>query len=190
NITSNKSSSSSTNRQHSTAQMTYEPGSVVWCKFANYPYWPAIVSKKITKSTGSIVYDVLFFGTFSSVLAITPKWLEPYKGAVEFQKRIKELKASEIPIKNKPSQYDMTIKKQYSEEFQKAIKQASEIVKISNLPDRLEPAQNMCKGTTYDFLTVQLDDDNEKENEEDNHGINSNIAKNNNSIQLSSSILS
>ncbi|CAF4908802.1 unnamed protein product, partial [Rotaria sp. Silwood2] len=45
-----------------------------------------------------------------------------------FQKRIIELKASEIPVTNKSSQYDMKIREKYLELFEEAIKQASEVI--------------------------------------------------------------
>ncbi len=41
-----------------------ECGSVVWCKYKKYPYWPGIIWEKINKPT-RILYEVLFFGTFS-----------------------------------------------------------------------------------------------------------------------------
>jgi PWWP domain len=90
-----------------------ECGSVVWCKYKKYPYWPGIIWEKISKSSRTL-YEVLFFGTFSlglyvghelayefsakcfSSRSIDRKWLEPFKGVVEFKKRIAELKASEV----------------------------------------------------------------------------------------------
>ncbi|CAF4717611.1 unnamed protein product [Rotaria sp. Silwood2] len=153
--TSNKSSSSSTNGEHSSAQTTYERGSIVWCKHKNYPYWPGIISNKIDKSTGTF-YNVFLFGTFSYELAIEPKWLEPYESAAEFQKRIIELKASEIPVTNKSSQYDMKIREKYLELFEEAIKQASEVINYSTVSERLKRAEDITKRTICDFLTVQL----------------------------------
>ncbi|CAF3329248.1 unnamed protein product [Rotaria sp. Silwood2] len=185
--TSNKSSSSSTNGEHSSAQTTYERGSIVWCKHKNYPYWPGIISNKIDKSTGTF-YNVFLFGTFSYELAIEPKWLEPYESAAEFQKRIIELKASEIPVTNKSSQYDMKIREKYLELFEEAIKQASEVINYSTVSERLKRAEDITKRTICDFLTVQLDDDNKKENKKDNDETILNVVENNNSIQLLSSI--
>jgi hypothetical protein len=69
------------------------------------------------------------------------------------------------------------------ESFQEAIKQASKVIKCSNLPDRLELADNMRKGVTCDFFKLELDDDEEEdddENEEEDHDeSNSNIAEDN-----------
>ena len=39
-------------------------GSIVWCKYKKYPYWPGIIWEKMSKSTRT-QYDILFFGTFS-----------------------------------------------------------------------------------------------------------------------------
>ena len=76
---STSSKSSSTNGQQSPIKSPYgkqkpvisilnlsilECGSIVWCKYKKYPYWPGIIWEKMNKPTRTL-YDVLFFGTFS-----------------------------------------------------------------------------------------------------------------------------
>ncbi|CAF1271704.1 unnamed protein product [Rotaria sordida] len=173
---STSSKSSSTTGQHSSLQFLYECGSVIWCKYKKYPYWPGIIWEKTHKATRTL-YDVLFFGTLSLGLDIDCKWLEPYEGVAEFKKRITELKASEIVIKNKPSQYDMNITLANLESFQEAIKQASKILKCSNLSERLELADNMRKGVTYDFFQLDFDDENDADDEDDHDETHSNIVE-------------
>ncbi|CAF1437477.1 unnamed protein product [Rotaria sp. Silwood1] len=90
-----------------------------------------IIWKKTHKATRTL-YEVLFFGTLSLGLGIDRKWLEPDEDVAEFKKHITELKASEIVIKNKRSQYDMNITLANLESFQEAIKQASKVLKCSN----------------------------------------------------------
>jgi hypothetical protein len=71
----------------------------------------------------------------------------------------------------------MTIQKPYVNPFKKAIKQASQLIKDSNLRNRFELAQNMWKDESCDFLTVNFDDDDsEKEN---NDNIDLNVMDNN-----------
>ncbi len=62
--------------------------------------------------------------------------------------------------------------------LRQAIKQASKSVECLNPADRLKLAENMCKRTTYDFLSLKLDDDDE-EIKEDNDETTSNITENN-----------
>ncbi|CAF3362245.1 unnamed protein product [Rotaria socialis] len=186
-ISTSSKSSSSTNGQHSPPQPKqhiFDSGSVVWCKYKKYPYWPGIVWEKTNKANRTL-YEVLFFGTFSLGLGIDQKWLEKYEGVAEFKKRITELKASEILIKNKPSKYDMNITLANLESFQEAIKQAAQILKCSNLSERLELADNMRKGVTCDFFQLKLgsnnnnddDVDDDVDDEEDPDETNSNIAE-------------
>lgn len=68
---SHQSNPSTVNRQYSSFRLSLilifyfsEGGSIVWCKYKKYPYWPGIIWEKITKSTRT-QYDILFFGTFS-----------------------------------------------------------------------------------------------------------------------------
>jgi hypothetical protein len=70
----------------------------------------------------------------------------------------------------------MKIEEKDLELFEEAVKHASELIKISNLHNRLELAENMCTNETYDFLTFNFDDDNEKEN---NDNIDLNVMDNN-----------
>lgn len=73
------------------------------------------------------------------------------------------------------------------ESFQEAIKQASKILKCSNLTERLELADNMRKGVTCDFFQLELggknnnndDDDDDVHDEENADESNSNIAEDN-----------
>ncbi|CAF2533234.1 unnamed protein product [Rotaria sp. Silwood2] len=172
-VSTSSKSSSSTTGQNSPSQFLFECGTVVWCKYKKYPYWPGIIWEKAHKPTRTL-YEVLFFGTFSLGLGIDRKWLEPYEGVAEFKKRITELKASEVLVKNKPSQYDMNITIANLESFQEAIKQASKILKCSNPSERLELADNMRKGVTCDFFQLEFDDDNDADDEEDHDETNSN----------------
>ncbi|CAF0831475.1 unnamed protein product [Adineta steineri] len=183
-------SSSSTHGLHSPVISLYDCGSVVWCKYKKYPYWPGIIWEKTNKPNRTL-YEVLFFGTFSLGLAIDSKFLEPYEGVAEFKKRITELKANEILIKNKPSQYEMNITLANLESFQEAIKQASKVIKCSNSSERLTLADNMRKGVTCDFFQLEFednaDDDEDGDDdddivEEDNEEIHSNLAEDNTSI--------
>ncbi len=58
-----------------------------------------------------------------------------------------------------------------------AIKQASTFSKCLNPVDRVKLAENMCKRTKYDFLSIKLDDD--EEIKEDNNETISNVTENN-----------
>lgn len=183
-ISTSSKSSSSTNGNHSPnlIKSSYDCGSIVWCKYKKYPYWPGIIWDKISKSTRTL-HDILFFGTFSLGLSIDSKWLEPYEGVAEFKKRINDLKASEILLKNKTSQYDMNITLANLESFQEAVKQASKVLKCSNARERLDLADNMRKGTTCDFFQLELDDnDNDDDNVDENDEINSMNLEDNTSI--------
>jgi hypothetical protein len=180
-ISTSSKSSSSTNGQHSPIKSAYECGNIVWCKYKKYPYWPGIIWEKITKPTRTL-YDILFFGTFSLGIAIDRKWLEPYEGVAEFKKRITELKATEILIKNKPSQYEMNITLANLESFQEAIKQASKVLKCSNSNERLELADNMRKGVTCDFFQLEFDDNDDDDEEGENDETNANSVEDNTSI--------
>ncbi|UJR37672.1 hypothetical protein I4U23_030367 [Adineta vaga] len=179
-------SSSSTNGQQSPKQSTYECGSIVWCKYKKYPYWPGIIWEKTHKPTRTR-YEVLFFGTFSLGVSIDRKWLEPYEGVAEFKKRITELKATETLVKNKSSQYDMNITLANLESFQEAVKQATKVLKCSSSSERLKLADNMRKGVTCDFFQLELeddddDDDDDMDDEDDEEEISSVMTDENTSL--------
>lgn len=168
-VSTSSKSSTSTNGNSS----SLDCGTVVWCKYKKYPYWPGIIWEKVTKSSRTS-YEVLFFGTFSIGLSIDQKWLEPFEGIAQFKKRLIELKSSEIQIKNKPSQYDMNITLANLESFQEAIRQASKVIKSPNSSERLQLADQMRKGVTCDFFQLDLNDDDDdhfNEFDEPNHPI-------------------
>ena len=52
------------------------------------------------------------------------------------------------------------------ESFQEAVKQATKVLKCSNLGERLELADNMRKGVTCDFFQLEFDDNNDDEDDE------------------------